>query len=413
MRPAWIAGVGNTPFGRLEGRDALDLMAAAAAAALEDAGRPRAAIDGVLCGYATTTPHLMLSTLFCERAGIRPAYAHAMQLGGATGGAMIMLARELVRAGRCENVLVVAGENRATGQARDSSIQTLAQVGDADFEVPYGASVPAYYALLASRYMHETGLTEADLAGFAVLMRRHAATHPDAHLREPITIEDVLASKPIASPLKLLDCCPISDGAMALVVSATPAADAAIAIRGAGTEHPVGLRLELPVGEAGEDPSLFPRMHFSDANTGKTHWMQIERVMLFDPWAQVEETFASPAWAEQMTTAEREETRSRLLASIAEHCPRGMRYPVIEYTCEAGISLRFHAQSYLDAVPDQGGNGGAFGIIAGASRETGRSGMRLRSAAIETPVPEGTESIAVECFAYRQEMPDCKIEYKR
>src|SRR5690606_30036023 len=237
MRPAFVAGVGNTPFGRLEGRDALDLMAAAASAALEDAGRPRAVIDSVLCGYATTTPHLMLSTLFCERAGIRPAYAHAMQLGGATGGAMIMLARELVRAGRCENVLVVAGENRATGQARDSSIQTLAQVGDADFEVPYGASVPAYYALLASRYMHETGLTEADLAEFAVLMRRHAMRHPDAHLREPITLEDVLASKPIASPLKLLDCCPISDGAMALVISAKPAADAAVGILGAGQAH--------------------------------------------------------------------------------------------------------------------------------------------------------------------------------
>src|SRR5690606_26017148 len=231
------AGVGNTAFGRHEGHDALDLMAAAASAALEDAGRSRAAIDGVLCGYATTLPHLMLSTLFCERAAIRPAYAHAMQLGGATGGAMLMLARELVRAGRCENILVVAGENRATGPARDSGIQTLAQGGDADFEVPYGASVPAYYALLAARYMHETGLTEADLAEFAVLMRSHAARHPDAQLRDPITVDDVLASKPIASPLKLLDCCPISDGAMALVVSATPSADASVAIVGAGQGH--------------------------------------------------------------------------------------------------------------------------------------------------------------------------------
>jgi acetyl-CoA acetyltransferase len=237
MQPAWIAGAGNTAFGRLDGQDAVALMAAAAERALADAGLARDAVDGVLCGYATTTPHLMLSTLFCERAGLRPAYAHAMQLGGATGCAMLMLARELVRAGRCANVLVVAGENRLSGQARDSAIQTLAQVGDADFEVPYGASVPAYYALLASRYLHETGLTEPDLAEFAVLMREHAARHPDAHLRAPITRDDVLASKPIASPLKLLDCCPISDGAMALVVSARPAADAAVAIAGAGQAH--------------------------------------------------------------------------------------------------------------------------------------------------------------------------------
>ncbi|HEX5612564.1 MAG TPA: thiolase family protein [Burkholderiales bacterium] len=237
MRQAFVAGAGNTSFGRHEGRGALDLMAEAAQQALEDAELARADIDGVLCGYATTLPHLMLSTLFCERFSLAPAYAHSVQLGGATGGAMLMLARELVRSGRCSNVLVVAGENRATGQTRDNSIQTLAQVGDADFEVPNGASVPAYYALLASRYMHETGLTEADLAEFAVLMRANAARHPQAHLREPIRREDVLASKTICAPLKLLDCCPISDGAMALVVSASPRGDARVAIAGAGQAH--------------------------------------------------------------------------------------------------------------------------------------------------------------------------------
>ena len=165
MRTAYLAGAGNTPFGRLDGRDALDLMAEAARRALADAALARAEVDGVLCGYATTLPHLMLASLFCERFSLNPAYAHAMQLGGATGGAMLMLARELVRAGRCQNVLVVAGENRLSGQARDAAMQTLAQVGDPEFEVPTGASVPAYYALLASRYMHETGITEADLSG--------------------------------------------------------------------------------------------------------------------------------------------------------------------------------------------------------------------------------------------------------
>lgn len=237
---AWIVGAGNTRFGRLDGAGPLELMGEAALQALDEAGLRTGDIDGVLCGYATTLPHLMLSTLFCERLAIEPAYAHSLQLGGATGGAMLMLARELVRAGRCRRVLVVAGENRLSGQARDSAIQTLAQVGDADFEVPNGASVPAYYALLASRYLHEHGLTESDLAEFAVLMRGHAASHPDAHLREPITREQVLASKPIASPLKLLDCCPISDGAMALVVSGArdPRRDRpGVAITGAGQAH--------------------------------------------------------------------------------------------------------------------------------------------------------------------------------
>lgn len=236
-RAAFIVGTGGTAFGRQPGRGALDLMAQATAQALSNAGLQRSAIDGVLCGYATTLPHLMLSTLLCERLALQPAYAHSVQLGGASGAAMLMLARELVRAGRCRNVLVVAGENRLSGQSRDSSIQTLAQVGDADFEVPNGASVPAYYGLLASRYLHETGTSEADLAEFAVLMRSNAAAHPDAHLTTPITTGDVLASKPIAAPLKLLDCCPISDGAMALVVSADTQAAHPVEIVGAGQAH--------------------------------------------------------------------------------------------------------------------------------------------------------------------------------
>lgn len=237
MNSAYIVGTGNTAFGLHQGRNALDLMAEAALSALADSGLGHDDIDGVLCGYATTLPHLMLSTLFCERFGLHPDYAHGMQLGGATGSAMLMLAGDLVRSGRCRNVLVVAGENRASGQTRDSSIQTLAQVGDAEHEVPNGASVPAYYALMASRYMHETGTSEADLAELAVLMRNNAAQHPDAHLRTPITRDEVLASKPIATPLKLLDCCPISDGAVALIVSSARSDGPRVLIKGAGQAH--------------------------------------------------------------------------------------------------------------------------------------------------------------------------------
>ncbi|WPB57335.1 thiolase family protein [Xylophilus sp. GOD-11R] len=234
---AYIAGAGITAFGRHEGRGALDLMAEAAEAALQDAALDHGNIDGLLCGYATTLPHLMLSTLFAERFSLRPTYAHGMQLGGATGAAMLMAARELVQSGRCRRVLVVAGENRLSGQSRDSAIQTLAQVGDPDMEVPNGASVPAYYALMASRYLHETGLGGDDLAAFAVAMRERAAEHPLAHLRTPIGLDEVRASKPIAAPLRLLDCCPISDGATALVVAAEPGPHRPVAIAGAGQAH--------------------------------------------------------------------------------------------------------------------------------------------------------------------------------
>lgn len=237
MTASYVRGVGNTPFGRLPGSTPLTLMAQAAEDALAEAGLRRDEVDGVLCGYATTLPHLMLADLFCEAASLSPAYAHGMAGGGATGGLMAMLAHDLVRAGRCRNVLVVAGENRLSGQSRDQSMQTLAQVGEPAIEVPNGASVPAYYALLASRYLHETGLDVDALSEFAVLMRTHADSHPDAHLREPMTLAEARAARPIAAPLRLSDCCPISDGAVAIVVSVEPGSGVPVRIAGAGQAH--------------------------------------------------------------------------------------------------------------------------------------------------------------------------------
>ena len=234
---SFITGVGLTAYGSHPDKNTLDLMSEAAASALADAQLARGDIDGLVCGYSTTMPHLMLSTVFAEHFGLNPAYAHAIQLGGATGFAMAMLAHHLVESGVANNILVVAGENRLTGQTRDSAIQTLAQVGHPVYEVPLGATIPAYYALLASRYMLEHGTTEADLAELAVLMRKHACMHPGAQFRAPISVEAVLESKPIASPLKLLDCCPVSDGGAAFVVSRVPGNSYAVRIRGTGQAH--------------------------------------------------------------------------------------------------------------------------------------------------------------------------------
>jgi acetyl-CoA acetyltransferase len=234
---SWITGVGLTPYGRHEGRSTIDLMSEAAAEALADAGLERQDIDGLICGYSTTLPHLMLSTVFAEHFGLHPHYAHAIQLGGATGCAMGMLAHHLVESGVARNILVVAGENRLTGQTRDAAIQTLAQVGHPVYEVPLGPTIPAYYGLVASRYMHEHGVSEEDLAELAVLMRRHALMHPGAQFKQPITVADVMASKPIAAPLKILDCCPVSDGGAAFVVSRERTGEVGVRIIGAGQAH--------------------------------------------------------------------------------------------------------------------------------------------------------------------------------
>jgi acetyl-CoA acetyltransferase len=234
---SFITGVGLTAFGRHEGSSTLDLMSRAAELAIADAGLKRGAIDGVLCGYSTVQPHIMLATVFAEHFGIKPAYAHAVQVGGATGLAMTMLAHTIVEAGVAKHVLVVGGENRLTGQSRDASIAALAQVGHPDYEVPLGPTIPAYYGLVASRYMHEYGVTQEDLAEFAVLMRGNAADHPGAQFRDRITVADVMNSKPVALPLKLLDCCPVSDGGVAVVVSREATSRIGVRVRGCAQAH--------------------------------------------------------------------------------------------------------------------------------------------------------------------------------
>src|SRR3979490_1371701 len=234
---SFITGVGLTAFGRHDGPASLHLMSTAAELAISDAGLKRGEIDGILCGYSTVAPHIMLATVFAEHFGIRPAYAHAVQVGGATGLAMPMLAHHLVEAGVVRHVLVVGGENRLTGQSRDASILALAQVGHPEYEVPLGPTIPAYYGLVASRYMHEYGVTEGDLAEFAVLMRKHALMHPGAQFHDAITIADAMASKPVPLPLKLLDCCPVSDGGAAFVVSRERTGEIGVRVLGCAQAH--------------------------------------------------------------------------------------------------------------------------------------------------------------------------------
>jgi acetyl-CoA acetyltransferase len=223
-----------TPFGRQAGTDALGWQSAAAYAGLADANLAPAEVDAVLVGYASTLNHLMPANVLAERIGAAPEIAMGVSVGGATGLAMLSHAARLVDSGTARVVLVAAGENRATGQTRATSTATLAQVGHPDYEVPVGANIPAYYALLASAYLARYGLTPDALAPLAVQMRAHASATAGAHFRQPITIADVRASRMIAEPLTLLDCCPVSDGGAAIVVSAHRGDAPAVRISGLG-----------------------------------------------------------------------------------------------------------------------------------------------------------------------------------
>lgn len=219
----------------------MSLHATVALGAVADAGLQMSDVDGVLCAYSFTEPHIMLASVFCEYMGIHPNVATAIQAGGATACVMLMQAAALVESGVCKHVLCVTGDNRLTGMSRDRAVAAIADVGHPQFERPYGFSIPGAYALVAQRYMHEYGATLDQLGEIAVTARRHAALHPHAQMRQPMTLDDVRASKVIASPLRMLDCCLISDGAAAIVVSAATTASAlrtpGIVVRGTGQGH--------------------------------------------------------------------------------------------------------------------------------------------------------------------------------
>ena len=238
---AFITGAYDTAVGELPGSSCMALHAEAAIGAVADAGLALSDIDGVLCAYSFTEPHLMLASVFCEYLGIHPGTCLAIQAGGASACIMIMNAAALVASGQCKHVLVVTGDNRLTGLSRDGAVAALSEVGHPQFERPFGISVPASYGLVAKNYMHEYGVTSEQLAAIAVEHRRHAGRHAKAQKRDPITVADVLGSKMIADPLHMLDCCLISDGGAALVISSRDAArdtkGKPIEILGAGQGH--------------------------------------------------------------------------------------------------------------------------------------------------------------------------------
>lgn len=239
--PAAISGAASTGMGVMPERGCLTLHTDAALAAVADAGLSLSDVDGVLCAFSFVQPHLMLASQFCEFVGIHPAVCQAIQAGGATACAMVMEAAAYVAAGICRHVLVVTGDNRLSGLSRDGAVAALSKVGHPQFEQPYGISIPSAYALVAARYMHEYAVEPEHLAAIAVQSRDYASHHPGAHMRHPITIDDVLNSKMISSPLRLLDCSLVSDGAAAVVVSRAEIArdlvNRPISVLGSGQGH--------------------------------------------------------------------------------------------------------------------------------------------------------------------------------
>lgn len=155
-----------------------------------------------------------------EYLGITPRYLDGTDIGGAGPVAHVGHAAAAIRDGRADVVLITYASTLASGATNlGTAVANSGLDGPGQFEVPYGFSLVASYALAAQRHMHEFGTTEEALAEVAVTCRAHAAANPDARYRDPITLDDVLNSPTIASPLHRLDCCVVTDGGGAVVLT--------------------------------------------------------------------------------------------------------------------------------------------------------------------------------------------------
>lgn len=205
-----IHGVGMSPFGRQPEGGLAQLADVAARGALEDAGI--ATVDAVYAGSVFAAPGAAQRLLSAIGLGGVPVVT--IENACASGTSALHEAGSAVASGRYEHVLALGFEQLST--RFDGPIVPERS----DVEGRAGLALPALYAMAASRSLHEGRVTRQQLAAVSVKNRGNGAANPHAFLRTPVTTEEVCASRPIADPLRLLDCCPLSDGVAAAVVGA-------------------------------------------------------------------------------------------------------------------------------------------------------------------------------------------------
>ncbi|WP_374955395.1 hypothetical protein [Streptomyces sp. Ru72] len=193
-----VVGVALSDCGRVDDATPYALHAQAARRALADAGLDRALVDGFAsAGLGTLAPAEV-----AEYLGLRPTWVDSTSVGGSTWEVMAAHAADAIAAGRAKAVLLVYGSTaRADLRAgRRTGTLSFGARGPLQFEVPYGHTLIAKYAMAARRHMHAHGTTIEQLAEVAVQARANAAANPEAVFRDPITVEDVLAGPVIADP---------------------------------------------------------------------------------------------------------------------------------------------------------------------------------------------------------------------
>src|SRR5258705_2808774 len=209
-----IGGIGLARFGKLPGTSAMGFTLEAAKRAIEDCGVERDAIDGVL---ALMPPVMGEQHGWASRVaaflGITPRFCATMDMGGATAIGMMQTAAMAIETGFCTTVLCAFGcQNNPQG--------VIPSLFGSPYAIPYGdIGAITFMGHVARRQMHEHGITSRQYGHIAVTWRKHAATNPLAQKRAPITLEDHQNSKLINDPLRLLDCCLVTDGGGAVIVT--------------------------------------------------------------------------------------------------------------------------------------------------------------------------------------------------
>jgi acetyl-CoA acetyltransferase len=207
-----IVGISEIDTFETENRSPLGATALACKRALDDVGLTKADVDGL---FSASSYHYLPTLSLAEYLGLHPRYTDSTNIGGCSFVAYLEHAAAAISAGLCEVALLAYGSTQRTDRGKLVSMAEWSP-----YEQPYGMIHPtSSFGLIAQRHMAEYGTTSEQLAEIAVAARQWAMLNPRAPYRVPITVDDVLASPMISSPLHKLDCCLVTDGAAAIVVT--------------------------------------------------------------------------------------------------------------------------------------------------------------------------------------------------
>jgi acetyl-CoA C-acetyltransferase len=222
MRDVAVLGVGQTKFGELWDRSFREIGIEAGLQALVDAKLSSEDLGGLFLGNMASGALLEqehIAPLILDYAGLAGRHLPAVRIegGGASGGLALHQGFLAVASGQYDYV-VVGGAEKLTDVPDATAAQILSSTADHEWEVVFGATLPALWALVARRHMHLYGTTREQLARVPVQAHEMGSKNPNAHYRNRITLEQVLGASPVAEPLGLFDCAPLSDGAAAVVL---------------------------------------------------------------------------------------------------------------------------------------------------------------------------------------------------